>query len=76
MVFFINIQSAKKFGPDDVMDDYGFISKINDVIGVLLEFKQGIGNLSFYKNGNKCGIAFSDLTGAFCPAVSMFYGEV
>ena len=31
--------SGKKFGPDGIMDDYGFFSKTNDVIGVLLEFK-------------------------------------
>tara|TARA_B110000503_G_C7114452_1_gene399673 strand:- start:435 stop:554 length:120 start_codon:yes stop_codon:yes gene_type:complete len=39
MVFSIYHLSGKKFGPDGAMDDYGFFSKINDVIGVLLEFK-------------------------------------
>jgi len=68
--------SGKKFGPDGIMDDYGFFSKINDAIGILLEFKQGLGTLSFYKNGSKCGIAFSDLTGVFVPAITMFYGDV
>lgn len=29
---------GRKFGPDGV-DDYGFYSRLNDVIGVLLEFK-------------------------------------
>ena len=31
--------SGKSFAPDGVMNDYGFNAKINDVIGVLLEFK-------------------------------------
>ena len=30
--------SGRKFGPDGV-EDYGFFSRINDVIGVLLEFR-------------------------------------
>ena len=67
--------SGKKFGPDG-LDDYGFCSKVNDVIGVLLEFKQGLGTLSFYRNGNKCGEAFQDLTSPLVAAVTMFYGEV
>lgn len=68
--------SGKKFGPDNLMEDYGFFSKTNDIIGVLLEFKSGLGSLSFFKNGSKCGTAFSELTGPFYPAICMFYGEV
>jgi len=30
--------SGKKFGPEGV-EDYGLFSRVNDVIGVLLEFK-------------------------------------
>jgi tripartite motif-containing protein 9/67 len=46
------------------------------VIGVLLEFRGGVGTLSFYRNGAKCGDAFNNLTGTFYPAVALFYGEV
>jgi tripartite motif-containing protein 9/67 len=31
--------------------EYGGFSKINDTVGILLEFKLGIGTLSFYRNG-------------------------
>ena len=68
--------SAKSFGSDGVLYDYGYVAKHGDVIGVLLEFKSGVGTLSFYKNGTKCGVAFTNLTGTFHPAVCMFYGEV
>lgn len=56
--------------------NYGYSAKANDIIGVLLEFRSGLGSLSFYRNGVKCGEAFNNLTGTFYPAVSMFYGEV
>ena len=69
------IYSARKFGPDGV-EEYGLQAKVNDNIGVLLEFKQGLGTLSFFKNGIRCGEAFTDLTGPLFPAVTMFYGEV
>ena len=32
------------------MQDYGGFSKINDTLGILLEYKDGIGSLSFYRN--------------------------
>jgi len=43
---------------------------------VLLEFRSGLGSLSFFRNGVKCGEAFNNLSGVFYPAISMFYGEV
>lgn len=58
------------------MQEYGFASKLGDVIGVLLEFRTGVGTLSFYRNGTKCGQAFTNLSGIFYPAVSLFCGEV
>ncbi|CAD8175890.1 unnamed protein product [Paramecium octaurelia] len=67
---------AKKFGADGQIQDYGYSAVQNDTIGVLLEFRSGLGTLSFYRNGVKCGEAFSNLTGTFYPALSMFYGEV
>lgn len=72
----ILLSSAKRFGSDGVLYDYGYTAKNGDIIGVLLEFKSGNGALSFYKNGTKCGVAFTNLTGTFHPAVCMFYGEV
>lgn len=41
----------------------------NDVIGVALDLDSG--TLTFYKNGISQGIAFSGLTGAFYPVVTM-----
>lgn len=67
---------GRKFGPDGNIVEYGYSARVGDTIGVLLEFKGGMGQLSFYKNGSKCGVAFNNLTGTFYPAVSMFYGEV
>lgn len=67
---------AKRSGPDGAIIDYGYAAKLGDTIGVLLEFRSGVGSLSFYRNGTKCGVAFSNLTGTFYPAVSLFYGEV
>eukprot|EP01017_Pseudomicrothorax_dubius_P026543 TRINITY_DN2971_c0_g2_i13.p1 TRINITY_DN2971_c0_g2~~TRINITY_DN2971_c0_g2_i13.p1 ORF type:complete len:353 (-),score=65.49 TRINITY_DN2971_c0_g2_i13:1-1059(-) len=64
---------GKKISPDGELLDYGFSCKTQDIVGVLLEFKQGIGTLSFYKNGAKCGTAYSNLTGTLHPAISMYY---
>jgi len=66
---------AKKFGPDGLIQDYGYQAKKGDIIGVLLEFKSQIATLSFYRNGTKCGMAFSNLTGSFLPAVCINYGD-
>ena len=41
------------------MQEYGGFSKINDTIGVLFEFKEGVGSLSFYRNG--VGFTVSEL---------------
>jgi len=67
---------AKTCGSDGVLTDYGSQAKKGDVIGVLLEYKSGVANLSFYRNGTKLGAAFSGLTGSFHPAVCMNYGDV
>ena len=31
--------SEKKFGPEGLVEDYGYDCKLNDIVGVLLEFK-------------------------------------
>jgi tripartite motif-containing protein 9/67 len=67
---------AKKFGPDGALYDYGFPAKKGDVIGILLEYKSGMATLSFYRNGTKYGVAFSNLAGSFHPAVCMYYGDI
>jgi len=67
---------AKKFGPDGALYDYGFPAKKADIIGILLEFKSGMATLSFYRNGTKYGVAFSNLAGSFHPAVCMNYGDI
>lgn len=37
--------------PSPMVQEYGGFSKINDVVGVLLEFRDGVGSISFYNNG-------------------------
>lgn len=66
---------GRKFGPD-CFQVYGQTCKFGDIVGVLLEFRNGYGQLSFFKNGYKMGVAFNFLEGSFCPAINMFYGEV
>ena len=57
--------------------EYGGFSKINDTVGVLLEFKDSVGTLSFYRNNQFLGVAFENIPpGTYYPAVSMYYGEV
>ena len=44
------------------MDRYGDYSAIGDTIGVLLEFgRDGLGTLTFYKNGKSFGVCFDRL---------------
>ena len=49
---------------------YGATYTFNDVIGVL--YDSATGELSFYKNGVLQGIAFSGISGAVYPAVSLW----
>jgi hypothetical protein len=45
---------GKKFSPQQEggqVQEYGGISNINDTIGVLLEFTDSIGSISYYRNG-------------------------
>ena len=37
--------------PGPQVQEYGGFSKINDTIGILLEYKEGLGSISFYRNG-------------------------
>lgn len=37
--------------PGPQIQEYGGFSKINDTIGILLEFKDEIGTVCFYRNG-------------------------
>lgn len=48
------LHRGRKFcpsSPGPMVQEYGGFSKINDVVGVLLDFKDGVGSLSFYNNG-------------------------
>ena len=42
---------GKKLSSEGALIDYGYSAKIGDTIGILLEFKSGTAELSFYKNG-------------------------
>ena len=72
----IIIVSGKRLGPEEESEESDFSSTVGDTIGLLLEFRQQMATLSFYKNGVKCGRKFNALTGSFYPALAMFYGEV
>jgi tripartite motif-containing protein 9/67 len=73
---------GRKFNPTNGMmnvqiAEYGGLSKIHDTIGVHLEFKNGAGKLSFYRNGAFLGVAHEGIPPAtYYPAVCMYYGEV
>lgn len=43
--------SAKKVGAEGELVEYGYDSRVGDVIGVLLEYKSEVASLSFYRNG-------------------------
>lgn len=48
------LNRGRKFcpaSPGPQVQEYGGFSKINDTIGVLLEFKDTVGTVSFYRNG-------------------------
>ncbi len=71
---------SRKFcpaSPGPQVLEYGGFSKINDTIGVMVEFMEGIGRLSFYRNGQPLGLAFDNIPpGTYYPAVCLYYGEV
>ena len=49
-----NANRGRKFcpaQPGPQVQEYGGFSKINDTIGILLDFKDGIGSITFYRNG-------------------------
>jgi len=57
--------------------EYGGNAKIGDVLGCLLEFKSGIGHLTFLKNKTALGTCFNNLpAGIYYPAACLYYGEV
>ena len=55
------------------MDRYGDYSAIGDTIGVLLEFgRDGLGTLTFYKNGKSFGVCFDRLPAqTYYPCVAL-----
>ena len=57
--------------------EYGGCAKLGDTIGVIFEFKQGTGHLSFVKNGNPLGPCHTNIPpGSYYPVAHMLYGEV
>lgn len=55
--------SGKKYTPNPYggvssPEDYGSHSNLKDTIGVLLEFKEGKGQMTYYRNGQNLGVAF------------------
>jgi len=52
-------------------------AKIGDTLGVIFEFKNNLGFLSFLRNGNPLGICFSNIPfGQYYPCAYLYYGEV
>ena len=54
---------------------YGDYMKIGEVIGVLLEFNEGKGSLTYFRNGKSFGKAFDLPSGKYFPCVSMLNNE-
>ena len=64
-------------GGGPVAKEYGGCSKIGETLGIIFEFKNNVGYLSFVKNGSPLGICFNNIpAGSYFPCVSMYYGEV
>jgi len=55
------------------LDDFSEPARTGDVIGVMLEFRDGHAALSFTKNGINLGTAFSKIAGMLYPAVCLYY---
>ena len=55
------------------MERYGDYSAIGDTIGVLLEFnKEGLGSLTFFKNGKSFGVCFEQMPpNTYYPCVAL-----
>lgn len=53
---------------NNVQTDYGSSFLPGDIIGVALDLD--VGTITFYKNGVSQGVAFSNISGTFAPAVS------
>jgi len=57
------------------LDDFSEPARTGDVIGVTLEFINGLASLSFSKNNVLLGTAFSKIAGMLYPAVCLYYNE-
>lgn len=61
--------TVKSYGRDTI--------KQGDTVGIIFEFKNGKGHLTYLKNGNSLGICFKDIpAGNYLPAAILYYGEV
>jgi SPRY domain len=67
----INVIRQSKFCPE-TSEQYGTQCSNGDCVGVLLDFQNEVGTLSFFKNGHYMGEAHTGLTGTFYPAVTFF----
>jgi hypothetical protein len=64
-------------GGGPIAKEYGGCAKIGDVLGIIFEFKNGTGHLSFLKNGSPLGVCFNNIpVGAYHPCACLYYGEV
>ena len=53
------------------------LAKIGDTLGCIFEFKHGLGNVSFLRNGAPLGICFNNIpAGEYYPCAYLYYGEV
>jgi hypothetical protein len=57
------------------MAEYAEPAGTGDVIGLTLEFIEGLGTLSFTKNSTEFGPAFTNIPGPVWPAVCLYYNE-
>lgn len=64
--------AGEKFTPDEKNVEYGDVIQPGDNLGVLLEFRKGIGSLKFYLNGMNMEECCTNMKGEFYPIVSFF----
>ena len=64
-------------GGGPIAKEFGGCAKIGDVLGIIFEFKNSIGHLSFLKNGQPLGVCFNNIPlGTYHPCACLYYGEV
>lgn len=65
--------NGKKFCPEYTFRRYATSAKTGDIVAAQLKFQNGVGELSFQKNGEDLGVAFNNVPPNVRPAICMYY---